>query len=132
MTSLSTATTNMAFREKELAIKISNCLRDRFADQYTSSILNAMRWYDPINWNPDDRKDGIQEIEKLYQHFKSTLDAAQFSHVQAVKEWVSFRRYVSTSLPNHTADRLWSSTFKFKKRVPKPRILAELIIAISG
>ena len=92
-----------------------------------------MHWYDPINWNPDDRNNGIPEIEKLYQHFKLTLDAAQFSHIQAVKEWVNFQQYISTSLPKHTADRLWSSTFKFKRReFPNLCILAELIIAISG
>ena len=117
--------------KKVVAAQIATWLKERFAD-YDKPILKAMGWFDPINWQTE-KTYGLAEINAVYAHFEETLNAAQFDHVKVVNEWHNFRKYVSTSLPNHAAVELWVKIFQFKKNeYPNLCMLAELIITISG
>ena len=79
-----------------------------------------MGWFDPINWRTE-KTYCLAEIDAVYTHFEETLNAAQFDHVKVVNEWHNFRKYVSTSLPNHAAVELWVKIFQFKKNeYPQP------------
>ena len=82
-------------KKKDVAVEINNCLTERF-DDYDKPILEAMKWFAPINWQCEKRY-GISEVEKIYTDFQDILDAAQFDHVKVVKEWANFRRCVSAT-----------------------------------
>ena len=118
-------------KKKDVAVEIKNSLTERF-DDYDKTILEAMKWFDPINWQCE-KTYGISEIEKIYTHFQATLDAAQCNRVKVVNEWVNFRRYVSATFRNLNGIELWPKIFRYKKdEYPNLCLLAELIIAISG
>ena len=94
-------------KKKDVAVEIKNSLTERF-DDYDKPILEAMKWFDPINWQCE-KTYGISEIEKIYTHFQATLDAAQCDRVKVVNEWVNFRLYVSATQRNLNGIKKYTS-----------------------
>ena len=69
-----------------IAADLTDILSKRFKD-FESLLSMAMQWPDPKYWT-DSKDYGIEQIEKIYLHFKKPLDDAGFDFVKVRrKEW---------------------------------------------
>ena len=62
-----------------------------------------MKWFNPMYWETDNKTYAIDDFTKLYDRFYESLDEASYDKYKVVKEWVAFRKYVSSNLSNMKA-----------------------------
>ena len=75
-----------------IAADLSDILSKRFED-FESPLFMAMQWLDPKCWT-DSKDYGVEQMEKIYLHFKKPLEDAGFDFVKVGKEWRLLQAFV--------------------------------------
>eukprot|EP00795_Rhopilema_esculentum_P011494 gene11494-21711_t len=97
-----------------------------------------MQWLDPKYWT-DSKDYGVEQIEKIYLHFKKPLDDAGFDFFTIGKEWrlltvlvESF--FIKAAVRNPlTPEKIWQKIVTRRKdEHPNVCLLVSLLTCLSG
>ena len=120
-----------------IAADLTDILRKRFED-FKSPIFMAMQWLDPKYWT-DSKDYDVEQIEKIFLHFKKPLDDAGFDFVKVGKEWRLLQAFVKSffiksAMKNHlTPERIWQNIVTHRKdEYPNVCLLVSLLTCFSG
>ena len=120
-----------------IAADLSDILSKRFED-FESPLFMAMQWLDPKYWT-DSKDYGVEQIEKIYQHFKKPLDDAGFDFIKVGKEWRLLKAFVKSffikaAVKNPLSpEKIWQNIVTHRKdEYPNVSLLVSLLTCLSG
>ena len=119
-------------KKKSACENLKDLLEHKFAD-FKEPVFQSMKWFDPKNWQTQDKAYGIEEIKNFYQYFKEALDANGFDNKVVFKEWRNFKNYVRINHVGDDTSTVWKSVLLYKRdQYQNLALLAELVICLSG
>ena len=96
---------------------LQEILQSKFND-FEDPKFQSMTWFDPKNWDIEDKNYGNDQIKTLYAAFKKPLNYLKFNENVALKEWRSLKNYVKSYFrigDDMKAFDVWQKIFKFKR-----------------
>ena len=73
-------------KKKEVCGTLKEILQSKFND-FEDPKFQSMTWFDPKNWDIEDKNYGNDQIKTLYAAFKEPLNYLKFNENLASKEW---------------------------------------------
>ena len=123
--------------KKALCKVIKEIIECKF-EHFEDPVFNNMIWFDPKNWDNDDKSYGNEQLKCMSKAFAAPLRHASFNEATALKEWKSLKNFVN-AIYNYSAEdgpsalKIWEKICKYKRReFPNMCLLAQIIMCLSA